>query len=209
MLRSYRGTDTFLPRATAVAMLTEVSPSWHGLGPRLDGAGTTRIFHHGGSNDSYHAWIEGYPETGDGFVVLTNGANGARLRTEIRNALSDAIGHGVNPLLRTIALDTSAAQLAEFSGAYQLVAGFPVDLRRSLTDGMDVATIRIGRAGPQLSLILPNETGLLLPLTPSRFVAPTVFGSQVEFHRYPHGVVRALTIERGAGRAYYRRVAGS
>ncbi len=209
ILRSYRGSGTLLPKSTAVAMLTEVSPSWHGLGPRLDGAGMTRVFHHGGSNDSYHAWIEGYPETGDGFVVLTNGANGARLRTEIRNALSDAIGHGVNPPLRTIALDPSTVRLADFAGEYRLDTNIPVDLRRSLTDGMNFATVRIVRAAEQLSVVLPDETGALLPLTPSRFVAPTVFGTQMEFHRDPHGLVRAMTVERGAARAYYRRVRGS
>lgn len=47
-------------------------------------------------------------ETGDGFVILTNGANGGALATEIRNALSDAIGYGVNPPIRTIALDLRA-----------------------------------------------------------------------------------------------------
>lgn len=55
LIGSYRGDDQFLHKSLALQMTTEVSPSWHGLGPRLDGAGERRIFHHGGSNDSYRA----------------------------------------------------------------------------------------------------------------------------------------------------------
>ena len=56
----------------------------NGLGKHLilGGAGIpTRIFHHGGSNDSYRAWIEGYPAHGDGFVILTNGAGANTKKT--------------------------------------------------------------------------------------------------------------------------------
>jgi len=52
---------------------------------------------------------------------------------------------------------------------------------------------------------VPGETGSLLPLTPTRFVAPSVFGIQFEFHRDAHGAVRAVSLEQGASRAYYRR----
>jgi CubicO group peptidase (beta-lactamase class C family) len=208
LIRSYQGRSDYLPGAIAIQMMTEVAPSWHGLGPRLDGAGTTRIFHHGGSNDSYMAWVEGYLETGDGFVILTNGANGWQLRSEIRNALSDALGRGVNPPIRTITLDPVAARVADYAGTYELASGFPVDHRRSLTDVLDVESIEIKFAGGTLSVILPDETGELLPLTPSRFVAPTVFGTQYEFHRDARGVVRAVSVEHGASRAYYRRRAG-
>ena len=71
-------------------MLTREPQSWHGLGPRLNGAGTTRVFHHGGANDSYRAWIEGHVESGDGLVVLTNGREGAWVRSEIRKSVEDA-----------------------------------------------------------------------------------------------------------------------
>ncbi len=80
----------FLPRELRDDMLTREPQSWHGLGPRLNGAGTTRVFHHGGANDSYRAWIEGHVESGDGLVVLTNGSEGAWLRSEIRKSVEDA-----------------------------------------------------------------------------------------------------------------------
>lgn len=58
-------------------------------GPALDGTGQGRVFHHGGFNDSYRAWIEGDLENGGGFVILINAHNGAGLATEIRNPLTD------------------------------------------------------------------------------------------------------------------------
>ena len=205
LIRSYQGDDDFLPHAIAIDMMTEVSPSWHGLGPRLDGAGNARIFHHGGSNDSYRAWIEGYLETGDGFVILTNGANGGTLRTEIRNALSDAIGLGVNPPLRVIALDPASAKLADYAGHYRADATVPLDVRRSLTDFFEVESFEIQASGGALSLKVPGESGALLPLTPNRFIAPTVFGTEYEFHRDAHGRVRAVSVLHGTSRAYFRR----
>lgn len=206
LIRSYQGRDTFLPRAVAVQMMTEVSPSWHGLGPRLEGAGTTRVFHHGGTNDSYRAWLEGYLETGDGFVILTNGEGGGQLRVEIRNALSDAIGRGVNPPVRAVALAAGSVVLADYAGTYRADTAVPMDLRRALTDSFDFETLEIKVKDQALSLAIPDETGALLPLTPTRFVAPTVFGAQLEFHRDAHGSVRAVSVELGASRAYFRRL---
>ncbi len=205
LIKSYQGRGTFLPRAVVVQMMTEVSPSWHGLGPRLEGAGTTRVFHHGGSNDSYRAWIEGYLETGDGFVILTNGEGGGQLRVEIRNALSDAIGRGVNPPVRAVALAAGSVALTDYAGTYHADTAVPMDLRRALTDLFDFETLEIKVKDQALSIAISDETGALLPLTPTRFVAPTVFGIQLEFHRDAHGAVRAVSIELGASRAYCRR----
>lgn len=205
LIQTYQGHSAFLPRALALDMMTEVSPSWHGLGPRLDGAGQTRVFHHGGTNDSYRAWIEGYLETGDGFVILTNGEGGGLLRVEIRNALSDAIGRGVNPPIQAIALAPGSVRLEDYAGTYRADPAIPVDFRRALTDLFDIEALEIKVHDGALSVSIPDETGSLLPLTPTRFVAPTVFGTQYEFHRDPWGVVRAVTVELGAARAYYLR----
>jgi|CXWL01.1.fsa_nt_gi CubicO group peptidase (beta-lactamase class C family) len=205
LIQAYQGRSDYLPRALALEMMTEVSPSWHGLGPRLDGAGPTRVFHHGGTNDSYRAWIEGYLETGDGFVILTNGEGGGLLRGEIRNALSDAIGRGVNPPIQSVALAPGSVRLADYAGTYRADPAIPVDFRRALTDLFDIEELEIAVHDGALSVSIPDETGSLLPLTPTRFVAPTVFGTQYEFHRDPWGVVRAVTVELGAGRAYFVR----
>lgn len=86
-----------------------------------------------------------------------------------------------------------------------LAPNFPVDHRRSLTDVFDFDSPEIKFSNGALPVVTPDETGGLLPLSPSRFVAPTVFGTRYEFHRDAHGVVRAVTVEQGASRAYYRR----
>lgn len=208
LIRSYQGRDDYLPRALAIQMMTEVAPGNFGLGPRLEGGGEQRVFHHGGSNDSYHAWIEGYLETGDGFVILTNGENGWALRGEIRNALSDALGHNVNPLVRTVSLDADSARLADHAGRYIRDTRMAEDLRGALADafddGADELDIRFDGKG--LSVILPDETGALRALAPNRFIAPTVFSTGYTFHRDAAGKVSALTVSLGDARTYYRRV---
>ncbi|TWH99384.1 CubicO group peptidase (beta-lactamase class C family) [Luteimonas cucumeris] len=206
LIGSYQGTHAFLPQPLAVQMMTEVAPSWHGLGPRLDGAGNARVFHHGGSNDSYMAWIEGYLETGDGFVILTNGENGWQLRNEIRNALSDAIGQAVNPPVRVVALAPGAVRLADYAGVYRADDAVPLDLRRAFTDVFpDLETFEVKAGDDKLSIVLPDETGALRPLSPARFVAPSVFGTEYAFHRDAHGAVRGVTVGYGEARAYFGR----
>lgn len=204
---SYRGQGNFLPRAIATDMMTEVSPSWHGLGPRLDGASQARIFHHGGSNDSYRAWIEGYLETGDGFVILTNGENGAALAAEIRNALSDAIGRGVNPPVRTVALDLSDARYADYAGVFERDDGIAMDQRRALADFFDIPALQVKVANGEVRVGMAGTTpdGQVLPLSPNRFVSPDIDGLQVEFHRDARGQVNALSVVHGEGHARYVR----
>lgn len=206
LIKSYQGSGAFLPRTIATQMMTQVSSSPHGLGPRLDGAGATRIFHHGGANDSYHAWIEGYLETGDGFVILTNGANGYSLHGEIRNALSDALGHGVNPPIRTVAAAQDPSAFADYAGNYRIDAAVPMDLRGAIAYSFDFDALDVGLVDGTLTIRLPEEDEplTLLPLTPTRFV--TSSGSrQFEFHRDAHGTVHALSVEQGGARAYYHR----
>ncbi|MEM9531083.1 MAG: serine hydrolase domain-containing protein [Pseudomonadota bacterium] len=91
LLNSANRDDGFLPRALVQDMMTRVPQSWHGLGPRLNGEGETRVFHHGGSNNSYRAWIEGHLGAGSGMVILTNGTNGNALYSEIRYAAEESL----------------------------------------------------------------------------------------------------------------------
>lgn len=207
LTNSYRGTSAFLPRPIATDMMTEVSPSWHGLGPRLGGAGQTRIFHHGGSNDSYRAWIEGYLATGDGLVILTNGENGAALATEIRNALSDALGRGINPPVQAAALDLRAPAYADYAGVFEQDRSVPMALRRALADIFDVPALQVKVADGQVRVGMPGQPrdGQVLPLSPTRFVSPDIEDLQIEFHRDAWGKVNALTVLHGDARAYYVR----
>jgi CubicO group peptidase (beta-lactamase class C family) len=208
LLDSYRGKDGLLPQPLALQMMSEVAPSDRGLGPELTGSGPTRRFVHNGSNESYKAGIEGYPESGDGFVILTNGANGGAIRGEIRNALSDALGHGVKPVIRTLDPASLAASYPDFAGRYVLDAGVPMDLRGVLADEFDVASLEIRAADGALQLVTPeeDEPEKLLPLTPVRFLAGQV-GGEFRFQRHADGKVHAATVEMDGARAYYRKQA--
>ncbi|BDX06129.1 hypothetical protein MACH26_16500 [Planctobacterium marinum] len=85
---SYQSKNGFLSQALTKDMLSREQNSWYGLGPRINGEGDSFVFHHGGANNSYRAWIEGHPETGNGVVILTNGSNGHFVHQEIRNAIA-------------------------------------------------------------------------------------------------------------------------
>lgn len=207
IIRSYQGRDGFLRRDTAVRMLTPVARSWFGLGLRLDGEGPSRTFHHGGANDSYRAWIEGYPETGDGFVILTNGANGDALAREIRNALTDALGHGDNALLRSLAHPPPPAP--DLAGRYRLDAQVPMEIRGAVADLLEDDTFEVQVNDDQLTWRLPEaaSASALHPLAPNRYASAS--GSlRLLFHRGPDGRVQAVSVLHPASdaRALYRRV---
>lgn len=89
-LRALLGDESFLTPALRADMFRRETNSWHGLGPRVNGGPQRHVIHHGGANNSYRAWIEGHPETGEGIVILTNGADGREMGYEIRIELGAA-----------------------------------------------------------------------------------------------------------------------
>lgn len=209
LIESYRGKGDFLPQGIVLQMLTEVAPGSRGLGPELAGAGATRKFFHNGDNDSYHAAFEAYPETGDGFVILTNGKNSKGLRGEIRNALADALGAGLRPPIRTIDLDLRAPAYSGYAGTYRIDAAVPMDLRGALADWFEFDALEVKVADGAITAGAPGDAkpSPLLPLTPARFFASR-YGAELQFHRDANGVVRAASVEADGARAYYRREAG-
>lgn len=214
LLRSYQGRADFLPRPLAQQMMTEVSPSMHGLGPRLEGKGIARIFHHGGDNDSYHAWIEGYLETGDGLVILTNGDGGVALRSEIRAAFSDAIGLGVNAALRVVDIDLGAPAYADTAGHYELDPAVPADIRRGLIDSFEYPGFELVHGDGKLTLVLPGDDDSKEPkrytaqaLATDRFVGDGFPAFEFRLHRDARGQVRGASVERNGDTAYFRRSA--
>lgn len=102
----------------------------------------TQEFFYSGSNDNYRAWIEGYLQSRDGFVILTNSSNGSLLRLEIRRALSDAIGLGVDPVLRTVDLDANDPIYTNYKGTYRLDSDIPMNIRGRFADDFDVEAFR-------------------------------------------------------------------
>lgn len=207
LIQSHRGRGDFLPRAIATQMMTEVEPSLHGLGPRLDGAGATRLFHHGGANDSYRAWIEGHLQSGDGMVILTNGTNGGELMMEIRNAINDALDPALNPPLRTIDVDLSSADFAAYAGTWALDPSVPADLQGNLAGYFETGSVALRIVDGRLGMV--RKTGSDTPLaalTSARFVLPGDQDQPVfQFHRDVRGNVAFMTVERASARLYFRR----
>lgn len=212
LIESYRGRNDFLPRAIVRDMMTEAWPSLHGLGPRLQGEGGTRYFHHGGANDSYRAWIEGHLESGNGLVILTNGNRGGQLMMEIRNALTDALDDGVNPPIRTLRGSVSGGDDAAYVADYILDDGLPSDLRGNLAVLFLSGRARVVEGEQGLRLRVPQEgeddaSFELEPLAPGRFISS---GGDPDFLRvaFDHdarGRISAMRVERGASRLYLRR----
>lgn len=121
LIDSYRGgQDTFLSPGLAGQMLTEVGVSRFGLGPMLDGEGRQRRFYHSGANDSYRAWFEAFPYSGQATIILTNGANGTQLIPEIARAIAAAEGWERTGTLLAPAVTLDTAALDEFVGVYAI-----------------------------------------------------------------------------------------
>lgn len=207
LIKSYQGRSDFLPQPLATAMMTEVSPSPFGLGPRVGGVGIGRYFAHMGANESYRAFFEGYPETGDGYVILTNGTNGTQLSFEIRNALSDAIGLGAHPLLRAVVPRVPPSP--DYAGRYKLDTTVPTDLRRASADNFDYESLQVSVAGDAVQITLPGQDKPtpLLPLAPAQFVQAGIYTLVFDFRRDAWGKVRgvSVSIPEADSVAYYAR----
>lgn len=87
VMDSHAGDSKFLSKEIVADMMSPVSPSEYGLGPRLSNQRGQTRFSHGGANDSYRAHFEGYLESKSGLVILTNGNRGTELIREIRESL--------------------------------------------------------------------------------------------------------------------------
>lgn len=199
---SYRKSDGFLPQALAIDMMTEVSPGTFGLGPRLAGEGSARIFHHAGANDSYKAYIEGNLDSGDGLVIVTNGTNGDVLGDEIRNAVSDSLEWPGDWSVKISPVIT-AGSLDQFVGAYKRRAGQSSELMGVLDTIFDIQDLAVLRTPDGLELQAKGKRRSLKPVSSNRFVAPDSYipaGTlQITFNRAAMRDVRSLTIVAGGG----------
>ena len=199
---SYRKPGGFLPQALAMDMMTAVSPGTFGLGPRLAGEGRGRIFHHAGANDSYKAYVEGNLDSGDGLVIVTNGANGDVLGDEIRNAVSDSQSWPGDWSVR-VSTVTATSLLEGFVGTYKRRAGQSVELSGILDTLFDKQDLAVMRTSDGLEVQTKGAPRQLRPLSSNRFVVPEAYvpaGTlQIEFNRGATREVRSLTIVAGGG----------
>jgi CubicO group peptidase (beta-lactamase class C family) len=216
---SYRRKGGFLPQELAIDMMTPVSPGSFGLGPRLAGEGAARIFHHAGANDSYKAYIEGNLATGDGLVVVTNGANGDVLADEIRNAVSDALswpgdwsvttGAPTMGVLAGGAL-AGAGLLDGFAGTYHRRPSQSPEMMGMLDTIYDIDRLMVLRSGDELHMQVRERRRVLAPVTGNRFVVPDAYipaGTlQLRFNRGADRSVRTLSVMGGGGVVVFDKV---
>ncbi len=215
LIRSYRTDDGYLSQSLAIDMMTKVSPSEHGLGPRLEGMGQDRFFHHAGSNNSYRAWIEGHLATGDGLVVLTNGARGNDLFVEIRNAVADTRGWRINQAVLAPVISIPVELLTGFAGNYRPSPEFPLPEREQLVGGFFDATLTVSLidGGLELSRLGSERTIRLIPLAPNRFIVSDIGLREgiveIVFHRDAWARTLSMTVEVPGARSYYTRAPGT
>ncbi|KAF1706108.1 serine hydrolase domain-containing protein [Pseudoxanthomonas sacheonensis] len=199
---SYRKSGGFLPQALAIDMMTAVSPGTFGLGPRLAGEGSARIFHHAGANDSYKAYIEGNLDSGDGLVIVANGVNGDVLGDEIRNAVSDSLEWPGDWSVK-ISPVAAADLLDEFVGAYKRRADQSPELMGILDTSFDIQDLTVLHTPDGLELQAKGKRRPLKPVSSNRFVAPDSYipaGTlQIAFNRGAVRGVKSLTIVAGGG----------
>jgi CubicO group peptidase (beta-lactamase class C family) len=206
---SYRAPGGFLPRDLALDMMTAVSPGPFGLGPRLAGEGAARIFHHAGANDSYKAYIEGNLASGDGLVIVTNGANGDVLGDEIRNAVSDALAWPGDWSVQTGPIATSSLT-ASFVGSYKRRANQNRALAGLLDTVFSAESLEIVQSAEELQLTAKGKSRALVAVTSNRFVVPDAYipaGTlQLSFDRSADRSVPGLTVLGGGGVLIFDRV---
>jgi hypothetical protein len=123
--------------------------------------------------------MEGNLASGNGVVIFTNGADGARLYPEIRRAVAVTEGWPDTGVVEVPALSSSAANMSEVQGAYriQALAGaigermrmslpYPL-IHVSIVDG----TLRIGgRAGGGEALVPADRSNFVYANDADRWV---------------------------------------
>lgn len=172
LFESYHDASPFLPQELAVDMMTTVAPGRAGLGPFLTGQGEHRRFYHAGANNAYRAWSEMFIETGNGMVILTNGANGSKLYYELRRSICDAMAWRCHQPIGEIAMGKAVADADRLVGAYRLADyGEALALRaramapvgRILVSRDEGGALSIGMAGA-------SPPVRLIPTAPMTFV---------------------------------------
>ena len=212
LIESVREASGFIPQKLARDMMSREPNSWHGLGPRVNGESEKGwVFHHGGANDSYRAWIEGHLATGDGLVVLTNGARGDALYIEIRNAAADAMGWKINAPVIAPAIDLDEETARAFEGRFRPNPSYPASQRQQMNGWIYDLDLIVALNDGRLALRFAGDDAAhdLIPLAPGRFLVKgintRVGVAELEFHRNAFGEAHEVTLALNNARSHYLR----
>lgn len=198
----------FISHSLAMDALSPVSPSSHGLGPRIIREGKISRMVHTGSNQSYKALYDIRIEDGSGIVIMTNSAHGHLIFPEILAAAAHAMGW--NHHRQHKAPDIFNGNQARFLGVYAVKA-YP-GLTPSTADadaprfiGISMMDERLVFQESQHSKVDRQATGTaLFAIAPTTFV--TRNGRRVfEFTQAPSGIIETMTYrEDGVAQVYTR-----
>jgi CubicO group peptidase (beta-lactamase class C family) len=92
VFKSYKNKSNLVLSAEMTRQMLTPQVSWNGLGFLLIIVDGITKFEHPGWNEGFHSLLVGCPETGQGLVWMTNGANGKRLGREVMHALPEGFG---------------------------------------------------------------------------------------------------------------------
>jgi CubicO group peptidase (beta-lactamase class C family) len=120
--------DRVVSQATAREMLTPQGGGPVGLGPFLEGSGSSACFSHAGANEGYRCELIGVLERGQGAVVMTNSDEGQQLVTELINAVADVYGWPFSRVRTVVAVDPSLYD--RYAGAYEVNEQFVITISR-------------------------------------------------------------------------------
>jgi hypothetical protein len=159
-----------------------------GLGFLLEGEGAASRFWHNGVNEGYRAYLIGFPATGQGAVIMTNGDGGAPLTQELLRALALEYGWPERFHQMLVPQPGPAPDLPSLAGSYRWAEEPDARIAIRAEDGQLIAAPVRGNPAP------------LVALGPNRFVNPGT-GMQYRFEganlfmEAPNGPTRAAQRE--------------
>lgn len=118
VMRAWQGKSKLLSKKTAREMLTKQKDNW-GLGFEVKDEGNGIYFSHTGSGDGFRAIMVGFPATGQGAIILSNGSSGSELRYELLRSLAREYKWGGFRVIERQAVKLDAERMANLAGIYE------------------------------------------------------------------------------------------
>jgi CubicO group peptidase (beta-lactamase class C family) len=182
--RTWAGeTANFLSQEMVRQMLAPQVEPFAGLGPRLDGEGTSSRFSHTGGNEGFRCVMEAYVQKSLGAVVMTNSDEGFFVIEKTMPAIAQEYGWPNYLPKEAGTLERTHSISDAFLGAYELKPGF---------------TFTVVKEGDRLFLQPTGQNALVLyPEIDTTYVLNEV-DAQVTFVREDQEEVTSLLFKQNA-----------
>ena len=175
--KAFAGRSKVLSKALATEMLTYQSEEIYGLGVALGQRGHAVKFWHSGGNGGYQSLFEAYPQTGQGWAAMTDGAGGFRLIGEIQRAVAEEYDWPDDRVDTHVLASVDLVALRQYTGVYLFNGLFKF-----------VITLDKGQLYVQYDPF-GDKPQRLLPESETRFFMTSV-PFEIEFQREPDGSVK-------------------